>query len=131
MPYPRGVDDAAVVAEELAVGSIDPRVVEVGAENAGAQIVGHDPPRRPAEESKRLDMGLQPSRTVLAQHRVEELVPAIGERHEEGVKPTLSSRLRVEPATSVEEIDLRLLARRRVVEAHSGPCRRLDSLRPV
>jgi hypothetical protein len=127
----RRVDDAAVVAEKLAISAVYPRVVEVRAEDAGAQIVGHDAARCSAEEGESLDMGLQPGLAVLTQDGIEELVPAVREGHEEGVEPALSLCFRVKPAACVEKIDLGFFTWRRIVQAHCRPWRRPDLLGPV
>jgi len=100
------VNDAAVVAGEVAVGSVGAWVVEVRVKDAGAQVVGHQTVRRAAEEGERFHVTFQPGAGVLPQDRTEELMAAVRERHQEGVQPSYPLRLRVVPAAGIEEVDL-------------------------
>ena len=108
----RGIDEAAIVARQLTIGAVAARVIEVRTEDAGAEIVRHQSPRCASEEREGEDVPLQEGTAVLPKDRIEELVTAVAEGHEKGVETPLTLLLRVVPTTGVEEVDLRLLARR-------------------
>jgi hypothetical protein len=128
------VDQEPVVPRQLAVGAIGPRVVAVGVGNPGGEVVQHDAPGHAAQEGDGGDMALEPGGTVLGDDRIEELVPAMAERQEEGVELAPPGGLRIIPQPEVEEVDLGLLARRRVgpvrghIAVEGPPARRQPAL---
>jgi hypothetical protein len=107
---PRGVHEGPEVGGQIGVAAVDLRVVEVGAVDAGAEVVDDGPRRHPAEEGEGGHVRRGPGARVEAQHRAHEHVARPGEDHDEGPHPAPAPRLRVVPAAEVAVVDLGLLA---------------------
>lgn len=76
-------------------------------------------------------MGVEPGGTILGQHRIQELVPTMAERHEEGMYAAHPLGVRVEPARDIEKVDLGFRARWRVVEPHGHARSALHAFGPL
>jgi hypothetical protein len=106
-----GVDQHAVVAGQLDIGAVDLGVVQVRPVHPGAQVVGHQPTWRPAEELKRGDARFGPGALVHAQYRPHEQVPRAAQHHHKRPHPPAPPTDRVDPHTQVPVVDLGLLTR--------------------
>ena len=84
---PGGVDEGAEVGGQLGVGAVDLRVVEVGAIDAGAQVVDDGPAGHAVEEGEGGHVRGAPGERVEPQHRAHEHVSRPGEDHDEGPHP--------------------------------------------
>lgn len=107
------VDQTAVVGRELPERLVDQRIVEIGLDHPGLQVVRHDPADRSPEELERQDVALDPRLLVHRQHRPEEQQPAEHQHHDEPLNPTPAARHRILPAAQQAVVDLGLLTRRR------------------
>jgi hypothetical protein len=114
LPGPGRVDEHAVVAGQLGVGAVELGVVQVRADHAGLEVVGHQPLGRPAEEPQRRHVGLHPDSKRHRQHRADEQVPRAAEDHHERPHSPPLAGGRVGPLTQVAVVQLGFLTRRRV-----------------
>src|SRR5664279_4242679 len=109
---PRRVDQAAVVLGHLRIGPVEQRVVEVGTDHPGLQVVGNQPQRHPAEELPRRNVRGHPGGGIHAQHRPHEHVPGAGQHDHERLHPPQPATHRIHPAAQVAVVDLCLPDRR-------------------
>ena len=126
------VDQEAVVPRQFPIRPVDARVVAVGVGDARRQIVQRR--RAAGTPPRKANAATCPSSqagAVLGGRRVEELVAAMAQRQQEGVELAPSPRLRIVPQPHIEEVDLRLLARGRVVAADRHARGALQPVRPV
>jgi hypothetical protein len=105
-----GVDEAAIMRGELRVGAVEPRVVDVGLEHPGLEVVAYEATRAGVEEGERLDVTRRPGALVHRQDRAHEHVAAEGEHHHEGPHPAPAPKRLVEPPPEVAIVDLGLVA---------------------
>ncbi len=131
MRRPRRVHYAAVVPRQFPVRPVDARVVAVRPEDTRAQGLGHQPAGCAPEEAQRLHVPLQPGCGVLGEHRIEELMPAVREGHQEAVHPLLPPRVGIVPPPHIEEVHLRVLAGGRIIEPHGRGRQRPHPLGPL
>jgi hypothetical protein len=61
------------------VGPVAARVIKVGTEDAGAEVVGNEPPGSTVEEGEAGGVPLQKCPAVFTQGRVEKLVTAVAQ----------------------------------------------------
>ncbi len=118
LPRPRGVDEHAVVAGQLGVGTVELGVVQVRADHAGLEVIGHQPPGRSAEEAQRGHVRLDPYGQRHRHHRADEQVPRAGQHHHKRPHPPGLAGGRVGPQAQVAVVQLGLLAGRWVGLAH-------------
>jgi len=106
------------VAGQLGIGAVDLGVVQVGPVDPGAQVVGHQPTWRAAEERKRGDVRGGPGVLVHAQHRPHEQVPRAAQHHHKRPHPPAAPTGRVDPAAQIAVVDLGFLARPDLLAQH-------------
>ena len=68
--HPRRQDRRAVVRRQVAVGRVDPRLIPVRSQHAGAQVVRHDLARHAAQEFQRAHVRADPVRQALRPARL-------------------------------------------------------------
>jgi hypothetical protein len=103
---------------QLGVATVQQRIVQVRVQHAAFEIVQDDPARRSAEERERPHVALQPRHGIHMPHDGDKHVPRIRQHQDERVQNHRVAADRVGPLAQASEIDLRLLARRRIVAEH-------------
>jgi hypothetical protein len=95
LPGPGRVDQHAVVAGQLGVGTVELGVVQVRADHAGLEVVGHQPPGRPAEEAERGHVRLHQTASGIAStgrtNRCREALMTITNAHTRRALPVAGS----------------------------------------
>jgi hypothetical protein len=117
-PRSVGADQEAVVLRLPTVRLAEHRVVQVGLEHRGFEIVDDDPTRCATEPLERMPMAREPGADLLVEDELGVLVAAVAERHHEDPCAARSRADGIEQGASESEIDLRLLARQRVHTHH-------------
>jgi hypothetical protein len=128
-----GVHEGAEVGRQLRIPAVDARVVQVGAVDAGVEVVDDQAGRDPLIEGEGGDVRGAPGPGVQREHRTQEQVPGPGEHHQEAPHPARVARERVGPATEIPVVDLGLLAGLPGWSRHPHPIPRrlVGELRPA
>ena len=103
---------------ELPEGLVDQRVIQVGLDDPGLQVVRDDPPWRAPEELQSQHVGLDPGALVHAQHGSQEHQARAGQDDDEAPHPAHALRRRVEPPAQQAIVDLGFVPGRRGVAQH-------------
>ena len=107
-----GQGDGAVMREHVAIQGIERGIVDVGGEDAFAQIVEHHHARGAAEPAKGLLMQLSPGLRTGAEHQQANRLAAIAQsQHEQPCAPVLAA-VRIAHHRPFAVIDLGLFAGR-------------------
>jgi hypothetical protein len=114
----RGVHDEPPVLRVLEEHALEMRVVAVGAQDDGLEIVLHQPPDHTAEEDPGGLQAVQHGAEVLAQGDPEERVAAAAEGDQQAIDGAPAPGGGIEPKPQAAEVDFGGLARRRVGDAH-------------
>jgi hypothetical protein len=99
------------VGGQLGVGAVQQRVVDVGLDHAGLQIVAHQPAGNGTEECEGFDVTLGPGPLVHDEHRPHEHVAGTRQHHDERPHPAQAFGHGVEPRAEVAVVDLCFRAR--------------------
>jgi len=115
-PNGRGIDFAAVVARQLAVGAVERQLVTVtgaerGAHDSGLEVIRHEGSGRTTEEAEGLRVQRHPGRRLLIVDDPGEHVPAVGQHHDEDPGLAHQARSRVEEPPCESEVELCDIAR--------------------
>lgn len=114
VPCFRRIGDKAAVAFEVGIGVVDGRVADVGFHNAGFEVVENNPRRHALEPCKGTFVAVRPCGDALMEDEADEPVAAIGEGHDEGPCLALLLHRWVVHEAGVSEVDLGLVAGRRL-----------------
>ena len=90
----------------LTVGRLNLGVVEAGAGNPGLEVVQHDPTGNAAEEGKGMGMHGNPGGQLLVKDKLDVLVPAVGQDHDERPGLAQGARDGIHEQPSVAKVHL-------------------------